>query len=978
MAGSSGSNKHLKTLKRLSILLFAVLICLPAFAQQTGISGRVGDASSAVMANVVVTAVGEDGTKFTTTTNATGLYQFPGLRAGTYRLRFEVPGFAPAERTVGLLVGQVATVDIAMQLSQTSSTVNVEATAIAVDTSNSNVSGDVSPTEVSKMPLNGRNYLQLAMMVPGITSNDVQNSPLGTTDSGKMQINVDGQQVTQNSAGTSFGQPIFSDDAIDQYQIITNRFDATMGRSSRLQVIVQTKSGTNAFHGTLFGYFRNSDFNAADPVAHKVLPFSDQQFGGTVGGPVIKNKLFFFFSYEGERQPLTSVDSPTDYYNTSDQQITFNFPNSYNTRAYLLHMDWQASAKQRLSVRASGSTWAIPFDGVAGTVSPQGEYAATRTFYAVAGTWTSILTPALVNEAKIGFNHYSWSNTPLLQTQGFQSLDGNSWGAPYNYPQTLGQNNIQFRDDLFWLKGDHSFKFGADYQHLPYSGNFGQYVRGVVTGFSAGVASASVGGDPKQFLINVFPVWNQPSTWNVALLDPYVTTFVQGFGNFIYNIPTNNMGAWFQDDWKVNKKLTLNLGIRYDNDLGIFNPNLHLTGVGAPSTPHYNQNFLFQPRFGFTYDPTGSRKTVIRGGAGLYYADIQANQTIDGDIFNGQTTLSPSLSPTTANPINLLESPNPFGYTSTQFLSGTVPVSIQSIQPLGPNVRTPYSLQMSGGVEREFAKNWMFSADFVHFRIYHDWVRTDANLFENLSTGYAENPSTSGRPDTHYSNIKNFTTPDAGGSIYNALQVAVQHRFSQKFSTQVAYTLSHLKDSTTGPFYYPNNQFNLAGEWGPSPDNQTNTLTLAGTYTIWKGIALSGQLHYGSGQNFQVLSSATPLGLSGVVDNRLVPATTPTFISPSCVSAAPGFPGENIVARDCLVGNPIVRMDMRLSKTFLVKDRFRFIPMIEAFNLFNHANFGSYQTTINVASFGQPAQVTTIGDLTYQPRMLQFAGRFEF
>jgi hypothetical protein len=520
------------------------------------------------------------------------------------------------------------------------------------------------------------------------------------------------------------------------------------------------------------------------------------------------------------------------------------------------------------------------------------------------------------------------------------------------------------------LKGNHSFKFGADYQHLPYSGSFGQYVRGVATGFNSGVTSVP--------LIDVFPVWNEPSTWNVALLNPYVTTFIQGFGNFIYDIPTNNMGAWVQDDWKVSRKLTLNLGLRYDNDLGIFNPDLYLTGKGAPATPHYNQNFLFQPRLGFVYDPTGSRKTVIRGGAGLFYSDIQANQTIDGQIFNGQTTLSPSLSPTAANPINLLGSPNPFGYTSAQFLSGQAPVSIQSIQPLGPNVRTPYSLQLSGGAEHQFAKNWTASADFVHFRVYHDWIRNDANLFENLATGYAENPSTFGRPDTNYSNIKDFVTPDGAGSIYNALQVAIQHRFSANFSTQVAYTLSRLKDSTTGPFYYPNNQFNLASEWGPSPDNQTNTLTVAGTYTIWKGIALSGQFHFGSGQNFQVLSSLTPLGLSGVVDNRLVPATTTTYINPSCVSAAPGFTGENIVARDCLVGNPIVRLDLRLSKTFTVKDRFRFIPMIEAFNLLNHSNFGSYQTTVNVASFGQPAQVTTVGDLTYQPRMLQFAGRFEF
>jgi len=970
MNGNSGSNTNLNALRRLGIIFLAVFFCLPLFAQQTGISGRVSDPSKATITNVVVSATGEDGTKVTTTTNMDGLYQFPGLRAGTYRLRFEVSGFAPAERTLSVLVGQMATVDLSLQLAQTASTVNVEAVANAVDTSNSNVAGDVSPTEVSKIPLNGRNYLQLAMMVPGITSNDVQNSPLGATDSGKMQINVDGQQVTQNSAGTSFGQPIFSDDAIDQYQIVTNRFDATMGRSSRLQVIVQTKSGTNAFHGTLFGYFRNSDFNASDPVAHKVLPFSDQQFGGTFGGPILKNKLFFFFSYEGERQPLTSVDSPTDYTNASGQQITFNFPNSYNTRAYLLHMDYQINDKQHLSVRGSGSTWAIPFDGVAGTVSPQGEYAATRTFYAVTGTWSWTIKPTLVNEAKVGFNHYDWANTPLLQTQGFQGLDGNSWGAPYNYPQQLAQNNTQFRDDLFWLKGDHSFKFGGDYQHLPYSGNFGQYVRGVVTGFNSGAASVP--------LINVFPVWNDPSTWNIALLNPYVTTFVQGFGNFIYSVPTNNMGAWAQDDWKVTKKLTLNLGLRYDNDLGIFNPGLHLTGAGAPATPHYNQNLLFQPRFGFTYDPTGSRKTVIRGGAGLFYADIQANQTIDGDIFNGQTTLSPSLSPTAANPINLLASPNPFGYSSQQFLSGQVPVSIQSIQPLGPNVRTPYSLQMTGGLEHQFAKNWTVSGDFVHFRIYHDWVRDDANLFENVATGYALNPATSGRPDPTYSNIKNFTTPNAGGSIYNALQMAVNHRFSQNFSAQVAYTLSHLKDSTTGPFYYPNNPFNLAAEWGPSPDNQTSTLTVAGTYLVKWGVSLSGQIHYGSGQNFEELSSVTPLGLSGVVDNRMFPATTTVYVPPSCESAAPNFTGENILARDCLVGNPIVRVDLRLSKTFTVHDHFRFIPMVEAFNLFNHSNFGSYQTTANVASYGQPAQVTTIGDLTYQARMLQFAGRFEF
>jgi len=963
MTGVSSSTANVKALKRVRILLFAVLICLPLLAQQTGISGRVGDPSNAVIANVRVTATADDGTNVSTTTNATGLYQFPGLRAETYRLRFEVSGFAPAERTVTLLVGQMASVDVGMQLSQTTSTVNVEAAANAVDTSNSNVAGDVSPSVVQKVPLNGRNFLQLAMMVPGITSNDVQTSVLGGTDQGKMQINVDGQQVTQNSAGTTFGQPLYSTEAIDQYQIITNRFDATMGRSSRLQVVVQTKSGSNNFHGSLFGYFRNSDFNAADPVAHKVLPFSDQMYGGSVSGPILKNKLFFFFSFEGERQPSTIFDSPTGYTDASGKQLSFTFANSLITRTYLLHTDYQISTKHRLSIRSSGSTYLVPFANVSGNAAPMRATVATRTGYAVAGTWTWTINTALVNEAKIGYDHFDWANNALINTTEYR-LPVGSWGSPYNFPQQLGQNNQQYRDDLFWLKGNHSLKFGTDFQHIPYAGNFGQNVRGTVLSFASAVNSVP--------LSQVFPyaTYNDPSTWNIALLAPYALSYTQGFGNYLYSIPTNGASGWAQDDWKVTPKLTLNLGLRYDNDLGMFNPDLYLKS-GYP-TPHYNQNLLFQPRIGFVYDPKGDRKTVIRGGAGIFYADLNANATIDGQIFNGQTTLSPSVTGTAANPINLS---NPFnGVTGAQFLSGQVPVNAQAIQSLDAHVLTPYSLQMSIGVEHQLTRDWTFSADFVHFRVYHDWMETDGNLFYNPATGYPANPNTAGRPYPEYTSIRSFTTPNAAGSIYNALQVAVQHRFARSFSVQVAYTLAHLKDSTISAFNTPDNQMNLAREWAVSPDNQANTLSVAGSYS-WKwGIALSGALHYGSGQNFAVTSSQNPFSLT-YVTSRIFTSTTPYYGPTSCEGAAPGLSGYNIVARDCLVGNPIVRLDMRLSKTFTVKERFRFTPMIEAFNLFNHSNFGNYQTTVNVASYGLPAQVT---DLPYYPRMLQFAGRFEF
>ncbi|HWF10175.1 MAG TPA: carboxypeptidase regulatory-like domain-containing protein [Bryobacteraceae bacterium] len=934
----------------------ASLFSLQLSAQQTSIGGRVVDPSSAAIAGGIVTVTGDDASKASTTTNAQGIYQFPSLRAAKYVVRFEAPGFAPAERTISLLVGQAASIDMTMQVAAASSSVAVEADATAVDTTSSTVAGDVSPAEVSKLPLNGRNYLQLAMLVPGITSNDVTNSPLGGTDAGKLQINVDGQQVTQTTASDSFGQPQYSQDAIDQFQIITNRFDATLGRSARIQVNVQTKSGTNHYHGTLYGYFRNDAFNASDPVAHKLLPFSDQQFGGTFGGPIIKDKLFSFFAYEGERQPNTSFTTPTGFGGQ-----TFSFENELRTNSYLLHNDWQVTSNHHLSVRASEYTWKVPYNNVTGSASPTRATKSTKTSYTGLVSWTWTISPGLVNELKLGANHFDYSNSPWILTPEFR-LPTITVGSPYNYPQHIGQNVEQYRDDLFWLKSSHSFKTGFDFLHNDFHGNFGQNVRGTVLGFSSGVSTLN--------LAQIFPVWNDPSTWNIAALSPYATSYTQGFGNFDFSIPTNAMGFWFQDDWKVNPRLTLNLGVRYDNDLGIFNPNLYLkSGI---QTPHYNDNLLFQPRLGFVWDVTGSRRTVIRGGAGTFYADIQANQTYDDTLFNGQTTISPAVQATAGNPINLLA---PFGnVTGAQFLSGAVPISAQTIQPLAPNVHTPFSFQMSAGVEQQITKTWTLTADYVHWRIYHDWIRTDANLFYNPATGYAVNPATA-RPNPNFVGILNFTTPDAAGSINDALQVSLQHRFSQGFTASAAYTLARLKDSTTGAFYYPNNQFDLASEWAVSPDNQYNTLTLAGSYVGKWGITLSGSFHYGSGQNFSVSANQNPFGLSGVSD-RLFTASSAYYGSPSNITPLTvGGVAYDLVKRDSLTGNPIERVDLRLSKAFTLKDRVRFIPMVEAFNLFNHSNFGGYQTSVNVAAYGSPVQNA---DLAFSPRMLQFAGRIEF
>jgi len=933
-----------------------LLACtVPALAQETGISGSVTDPSGAAVPNAAVSITSSEGTKLSTATNNKGEYQFPALRAATYVVRIEASGFAPAERTLTLLVGQVVPVDVRLRLASTGVSVDVVADVGAVETTSSSVAGNVNPTQMNNVPLNGRNWMELSMLVPGITRNAVSFSPLGTDDQAKFQINIDGQQATQNLAADSFGQPQFSRDAIDQYQIITNRFDATMGRALQIQINAQTKAGSNDFHGTAFGYFRSDTFNASDPVAHKVLPFSDQQVGGTIGGPIKKDRLWFFFSYELERNPNTIFTVPTGFGGES-----FTLPDNIIDADYLLRIDWMKNQSNRISFRGAGFTWHNPLASVSGTTFPSLGANAIRDGYYLLADWTWTPSPTLVNEVKAGLNRFDLNNDGVVSSGMQFDFTTGSAGANYNYPDHQNQNVQQYRDDLFKLAGAHAIKAGGEYLRAVYQGIFAANSRGQVLTFTA---------EPPN-LASLFPTWNDPSTWNVAAISPYAGSYVQAFGNFNFHIPTNTISFWAQDDWKLSSKLTVNLGLRYDNDIGIFFPNLKIPGV---QTPTGGNNLNFAPRLGFAYDVRGDRKTVVRGGAGIYFGDVLANQVYDYALFNGVTVIQPSVSSSVGNPINLLA---PFGSTTPQqFLSGAVPISTQTIQALGANPRTPYSLQMSIGVEHQFGSSWTASADYVHWRVYHDWMRDDTNLVFDPVSGYnLYNTTTKSvvRPNTTYGAIESFLTPNAAGSLFDSFQTQLQHRFSKGFQGSIVYTLARMKDSSTGAFYYPNNPFNLAGEWATSPDNQHNTLATTWSY-LWKyGLQLSGTFHFGSGQTYATTAAGNPFG--GLVNNRTFLTSTKVYDAPSCNSSSSAA-GYLVVQRDCQTGTSIYRLDLRFSKTFTIHDRYRLIPIFEAFNVFNHSNFGAFGTVITTSSFGTPAANT---NLAYAARMLQFSGRFEF
>ena len=263
-----------------SSLLLLLLFCIAfltvlARAQQTGVTGVVKDTQGAVIQGVKVEVKQTGGASFFATTNSQGVYLMPSLTAAEYTVKASAPNFATAEKHFLLLVGQLAQIDLTLPLETSTTSIVVEATNdLAIDTTSSAVAGNVTPQEVQDVPVNGRNYVELSALVPGIKANSFGNTPVasgqstngGDAETGKFQITLDGLQFSQDSVGSSFGQPHISQDAISQFQIITNRFDATSGRSAGIYVNVQSKTGTNQIHGGAFIYARNSFFNSADPI----------------------------------------------------------------------------------------------------------------------------------------------------------------------------------------------------------------------------------------------------------------------------------------------------------------------------------------------------------------------------------------------------------------------------------------------------------------------------------------------------------------------------------------------------------------------------------------------------------------------------------------------------------------------------------------------------------------------------------------
>jgi len=964
-------------------LAVAAILTLPGvgFAQEATIGGTVRDSTGGVLPGVAVQAVHEaTGTVFDTFTDERGTFRIP-VRIGTYRITAELSGFARLERTgLEVLVGQQVTLNLELKPSTVTETVTVTGEAPLVNVTSSELGGNIDSRQLSELPVNGRNFLDLTLLAPGNRANHSNPGALPTTTGlGTVQLNIDGLQVTNNCCGAD-RQPSFGRDAIAEFQFISNRFDATQGRSSGAQVNVITKSGTNTPSGSLSGYFRDASLNAEDFIQQRVLPYSNQQISTTAGGPLRRDRLHFFFNYEYEREPSTVT------HNTPYPSFNIDLESTRTQHKPTLRLDGQLSSRMRMTI----SSWLWrdyqPIDGTQGTVGggtnhPINQIKFNKYAEAIQGTFTQVVSNRAFNAVKVGWAANRWLQEPNIKVYGSGlpltgarnpvanqrqlppviTLRGFNIGGGANFPQWIGQDVYTLRDDFTFagnLAGRHDIKTGGEYLKYLTWHDWCNVLRGNLF--------ADNGPIPAN-IEQLFPVWNDPSTWNIAALSPITREFRTSFGDCNIRSPRNIFGLWFQDDWQATSRLTLNLGVRYDVESDTFANELAVPPFLEANRPLDTDNVV--PRVGFAYSLND--RTVIRGGAGKYYAWL-INQVAHPIRFaNVQRVLAALNDGRPDFAVNPWNGPLPRAqdleqvFCNVNFRPGCIRRALgQTIA--APNAEYPYSYQASIGVQRQIGDTLGLSVDYAYTAERKTRITGyNINLSFNPSTGLNYPFSDiSRRPYPEWAQVP-MDIYD-GRNNFHGLEVALTKRLSNRWQGSATYTFSGFWDGTPAPWsgvmgVVPFTVAEPLGEqYSLAATDQRHRAVLNGIWQMGYGFQLSGLYFYGSGQRFATTYGGDPLN---------------TGVTVGSTRARAASAGGGIVPREGLEGQALHRVDLRLLKRFPLVGRAGIDGMIEVFNLFNHENYGSYVTAESNRNYGRPSYNPNVA---YQPRMLQVGFRFAF
>ncbi|MET0625881.1 MAG: TonB-dependent receptor [Pyrinomonadaceae bacterium] len=981
----------------------------PAPARQSSsatLRGVVTDPNGGVVVGVKVTAVNA-ATRAAreTETNGEGVYTFANLAPGDYEVRAESAGFKTATRPgVGLLVGQSQTLDFGLEVGEVREVLFSDdgPEAPLVDPTSSKVTGVIGQREIESLPLNGRNFLELALLTPGnapapnfdpTKTNTVVISSAGQLGRGG-SVTVDGADTNDDVVGGAVQN--VSQDAVQEFEVATNRFDARLGRSGSSVVNIVTKSGANDVHGSASAFFRGSLFQGLPATLDRTVgeepPFDREQYSFTLGGPVKKDKAWYFGSLEYRNQDGAVLVGARD---VARRTITRSFADApLDDLLATARLDWRPADADlltfRYSVQREEDVAASTLVRSIGSAS-QRQAARNRT-HSLLARHSRTLSPFSVNE--VDFSYSTFSNVTAPVAAGpqltFPSIQD---GSSFRVPQATKQRRFQFADNFTTVRGGHTLYAGGEFQR-------------VLAGFDLDVFR-----EGRVELIEDFPDFDRNGDGRVDDNDLlFAVTLRSAFPARSLRIPDANnsyVAAYIHDDWRVSSSLTLNLGLRYELDTDVknvsrvdeINPLVRPFLRGERGRDANN----FAPRVGFNWSPDGGR-TSLRGGYGVYYdrvtlqiqslergldgralpIEVRAGNVFffppppDPCLFDPVCGRFPPPAPTLANPFS--------GFVLPGQGAGGINIIDNGLQ-------NPMVQQMGVGIQREFAGGYVVRADYVHnFGTHFIIGRTIGQVF---------NPVVGG-PDL----VKNLES--SVKTKYDGLLLSVEKRYARRFQFRASYTLSkafNYANDDQIPFSNgPVDPENLQLEYGPTPNDQRQRFAFAGVFDAPLGLRVAPLWVVASGVPMDILmpdGAARVPALQRNAGGRLfrTGAELNAFITQ--LNAAGGVSGQPLplVSPDARFNDSFNSFDLRLARPFKLGERVTIEPIAEVFNLFNvtnvlgvsNVNYSGFSNVLvrddndpsspgflRSSSFGRP--VTTAGGVfgSGGPRAFQFAARLTF
>jgi len=1077
-------------LKRTSVLMLVFLLLVAGLAMYaqapTGtISGTVTDESGAVVPNASVVISNKDtGFTRTVTTNAEGLYSAPSLPAGQYEVRVEMQGFRTLVRAAEVQVGGTTTVEMRMQVGQSKEIVTVESATAQIEYEKNSIDGVVNREKIQDLPLNGRSFLQLAALEPGVTVsagttnqyNRLFSISILGGNSGRTNITVDGGSIRDAIEDTGASMN-FSQEVVQEFQLSSAVFDLSTGIGANGAVNVVTRGGSNDFHGSGYFFFRDHNIAAYPGLARNPLAldpfFARRNPGFYVGGPIVKDKLFFFFNYEYTNQVQAVTVQPNA---PSVSSLTGVFGSPYKGKQLSARFDYRLNTKNTLFARYS-------HDGNNG-IGPNGSGVPLPSHWllntnwadqSVLG-WTSAIKPNLVNDFR--FNYQFWSNRNLFPTSsscganciglGFPevSIAGTNvlLGDTQNATQGRDLRRFNFQDNLDWLKGKHHIRGGGEIEYAPGTGFWG-YCDPSCT-VVAGPEAVAGSGLPAAVIPLLFP--NLPKTikTNADVLNLAFEGASTGIGDSSqpppYNIDKAKQNKryhfFLQDSWKVTPHLTVNFGTGWEFESTLTNRDLpkpaYLAPVyGSDLSPTQNNYYNFEPAVGFAWNPEGG-KTVIRAGAGVYYDTEQLYQRLQerseiGPIGNGRILYS-STGFTNIYPgivaFGVVDPKNPCpvpGFPATACagvpVGGAIPQGLLTMtlgqflniqnqqigaiqaamvpQPLSAGTQIglvkqgsslyPLHYPVVHGVQRQLRSDMIVSVDFVRRMFTNVSLGTiDFNRY-NQYINKVQTPVIPKCTGTQAS-IPNFECSTgaitfwdpAGRNVYNGLLVKVDKRFSKRYQFTASYAYQH-QNGYNSIYDYNNFAASYAPQGGHHVLNISGVVDLPWGFQVGLISSTTGRGPINpviGGVDLNGSGAGTTTPLPGIPLNSLVNGTSMSDFLSAINSWNTTYAGKQDArgktipfiqapSANAFFGRTGESQDIRVTKTFTLKERYRFSILGEVFNVLNYANIGgasySLDTTSSLSTavpsvFGIPTQRTAQTFGSGGPRAFQFGGRFTF